>query len=94
MAAELSIAYHDLIFGQLLGKGSFGEVYAGRWHGLPVAIKRMTVAEWFKAHSAMEALMQEAQVLAKCRHPNVLSLYGVSLSVWMQVSRLGPSRCG
>ena len=43
-AAELlnawQIAPHDLWCGELLGRGGQADVFAGRWEGLPVAIKK------------------------------------------------------
>ena len=35
---ELSIPYKELVFGEKLGQGTFGQVYRGKWHG-DVAIK-------------------------------------------------------
>ena len=40
---ELSVKYTDIQFGQLIGRGSFGSVYQGRWKGKSVALKRISI---------------------------------------------------
>ena len=39
--AEFNIAYSELEFGKLLGKGSQGEVFRAKWRGSEVAVKKI-----------------------------------------------------
>ena len=40
---ELSVKYTDIQFGQLIGRGSFGSVYQGRWKGKSAALKCISI---------------------------------------------------
>ena len=35
------IAFEELTFGNVIGRGSFGEVHKGVWYGTTVALKRI-----------------------------------------------------
>jgi len=39
--AQWKVNYKDLVFGPMIGKGNFGEVYKGTWLGTDVAIKKL-----------------------------------------------------
>jgi len=38
-SVSFAIEYSQLCFGEILGRGAYGQVYAGTWQGRPVAIK-------------------------------------------------------
>ncbi|KAG2444602.1 hypothetical protein HXX76_001347 [Chlamydomonas incerta] len=60
-----------------LGKGTFGVVYRGLYKGEPVAIKTVMRGGHGKYElDALKSLLQEARILAKVRHPNVVTCYG------------------
>ena len=40
---ELLISSKEIQFGKLIGRGSFGSVYEGRWKGKEVALKRIEI---------------------------------------------------
>ena len=40
---DLSVPYKELQFKQVVGRGSFGEVYRGEWNGQDVALKRIAI---------------------------------------------------
>jgi len=65
--------------GDILSKsGGFSIIYKGRWHGTPVAIKKL-----FDPSNSPENLAEldnEVSKLGKLRHPNILSLLGVHRS--------------
>ncbi|RHN40695.1 putative protein kinase TKL-Pl-6 family [Medicago truncatula] len=64
-----------------LGSGTFGTVYHGKWRGTDVAIKRIKKSCFRGSISEQERLTlefwQEADILSKLHHPNVVALYGV-----------------
>ncbi|KAG2485131.1 hypothetical protein HYH03_016118 [Edaphochlamys debaryana] len=82
---------------KLLGKGGFGRVVEGRYQSLPVAVKLLdwggglgpaptspTPSQQEPPHRLLQAFQAEVEVLARCRHPNVVSL----LAVCVQPPRL------
>ena len=68
-----------------LGKGSFGSVYLGRWHGIPVAVKHCRALPSVggprggggNVHPAMVYFEQEMDSMSRLRHPNILMCMGV-----------------
>ena len=68
--------YLVIDWGQLLGRGSFAEVYAALYHGVPVAVKI------FNQHNdnieaAIESARQEISALSVLDHPNIIHFFGV-----------------
>jgi serine/threonine protein kinase len=63
--------------GEVLGKGSFGEVYRAYDPVLrrPVALKLRV----FRGGGAQSTFLAEARRLARVRHPNVLAVYGADV---------------
>ncbi|KAH3766375.1 Src tyrosine kinase 2 [Pelomyxa schiedti] len=59
-----------------LGEGSFGVVWRGLWKGIQVAVKRAKDCTPREGDEA-DCFMQEAAVLKRMRHPNVVSFYGI-----------------
>ncbi|GMT01019.1 hypothetical protein PENTCL1PPCAC_23193 [Pristionchus entomophagus] len=56
-----------------LGGGNFGTVYYGRWRGVvEVAIKSMRAG-----NTSVSQFLQEAAILKRCDHPNLVKLYAV-----------------
>lgn len=75
---EFELDFNELVFGEEVGRGSFGIVFHGRWRGTDVAIKQM------KSEAMTERELQdfetEASLMKSLRpHPNVVLLLGVSL---------------
>ena len=62
-----------------LGTGSSATVYAGTWGTQDVALKVTSVPRNSDARYIHECICQEVAVHFKCRHPNIISLYGISL---------------
>ena len=60
---------------RVIGRGGFGEVYAGLWHKTPVAFKKL-----FHQHMSrklQESFKRETTVLAALDHPNTVKMFGV-----------------
>jgi len=67
------IDYGDLEIGPLLGQGSIGRVFAGKWRGLLVAVKEVQ-------HNASESeIVAELSLLIRVRHPNLCLFMGLAM---------------
>lgn len=67
------ISRDTLTFEKRLGAGAFGEVWKGLWNGnTEVAIKTLKPGTM-----SPEAFLQEATIMKKLRHENLVSLYAV-----------------
>src|SRR5580658_7830171 len=64
---------------QALGQGSFGAVYRAWDPQLQreVAIKLLLPREGIDPEVQYRATLQEARLIARLRHPNIVSVYGV-----------------
>lgn len=54
---------------QVVGKGSFGTVYKGRWRGKFVAVKHLVT-------EVERSLSIEIRQMSRVNHPNIIKLYG------------------
>eukprot|EP01102_Stenamoeba_stenopodia_P005500 TRINITY_DN1622_c0_g2_i2.p1 TRINITY_DN1622_c0_g2~~TRINITY_DN1622_c0_g2_i2.p1 ORF type:complete len:1266 (-),score=432.26 TRINITY_DN1622_c0_g2_i2:37-3834(-) len=59
---------------ECLGKGSFGEVFRGRYQGRDVAVKKLLFTQ--VDDSALGDFKQEIALMSNLKHPNVLRLVG------------------
>ena len=66
----------ELISKQELGRGAFGAVYKADWVGAMVAVKELLNSNLNPR--AVTEFFNEVAVMADVRHPNVVSLYGIS----------------
>eukprot|EP00591_Stephanopyxis_turris_P004521 CAMPEP_0195523432 /NCGR_PEP_ID=MMETSP0794_2-20130614/22619_1 /TAXON_ID=515487 /ORGANISM="Stephanopyxis turris, Strain CCMP 815" /LENGTH=1279 /DNA_ID=CAMNT_0040653435 /DNA_START=162 /DNA_END=4001 /DNA_ORIENTATION=- len=60
-----------------IGAGSSGQVFKGRYAGFKVAVKELYSAQM---DNNMEESFQEAETLARLRHPNIVTFYGIGYS--------------
>eukprot|EP01133_Synstelium_polycarpum_P008918 gene8918-10450_t len=74
---EFEIDFKDLTFGEVIGKGYFGQVTRGRWNETEVAIKTIYRQE-FKTKTIVEMFQREVSVLSILRHPNIVQFLGAS----------------
>ena len=75
----------------LLGRGGFGEVYRGYCRGETVAIKTyLDVAGQSEPASQFKEIRQEAIVLQKISHPNLVGMVGICLRPLLLVLDLAP----
>ncbi|XP_057545534.1 uncharacterized protein LOC130824510 [Amaranthus tricolor] len=76
-----TIKNDDLEEIRVLGSGTYGAVYHGKWKGSDVAIKRIKASCFAGRPSERERLIadfwKEALILSSLHHPNVVSFYGI-----------------
>lgn len=72
-----------IVSDQILGRGSYGTVYAGQWVGTKVAIKKlhdiyfeMTASPEGRA-AVLRIFARELSLLFQLRHPNIVQFFGV-----------------
>ena len=73
------ISWDSLKVGALLGHGGYGDVYKATWHGKEVALKQLHLKTL--SPTLQEEFMREAEIMAQCQFPNVVSLYGICTEV-------------
>eukprot|EP00052_Salpingoeca_macrocollata_P028762 m.282412 g.282412 ORF g.282412 m.282412 type:complete len:1077 (+) comp22898_c3_seq22:1095-4325(+) len=66
----------DLEMGNELARGSFGAVYAGRWHDLTVAVKCLHGHLLELDASCAEEFDREVRLMKSIRHPNIVLFFG------------------
>jgi LIM domain kinase 1 len=64
----------EIDFENILGKGSFGNVYKGKWFGTEVAIKEMIEIE---DENIIKLISREISILRNVRHPNIIQFIGI-----------------
>lgn len=75
-AVDLTILPNEILLGERVGIGSFGEVHRGLWRGTTeVAVKRILDQEL--NDTILEEFALEVDIMRRLRHPNVLLLMGV-----------------
>jgi serine/threonine protein kinase len=68
----------QLEFGEPLGKGAAGTVYAAKYNGMDVAVKQLQVSSFDDTGETVTEAQSEAKVLGTFFHPNIIRFYGVA----------------
>ena len=77
---------------RIIGEGTFGRVWSAKWRSASVAVKEFVFAQAAVAgrssmqQEIVEEIIGEAGMMAILRHPNVLQLFGCSLTaqaIWI-----------
>ncbi|KAK4525777.1 hypothetical protein GAYE_SCF16G3686 [Galdieria yellowstonensis] len=75
------IDYKALKIGEPIGKGSFGTVSEGRYHGTRVAVKTIRrgdqAGDALATEESVEQFKKEAELNCKLRHPNIVLFMGI-----------------
>ncbi|KAK4744239.1 hypothetical protein SAY87_010551 [Trapa incisa] len=71
---ESEIQWEDLVIGERIGLGSYGEVYRADWNATEVAVKKFLDQDFSGA--ALEEFKQEVRIMRRLRHPNVVLFMG------------------
>uniref|UniRef100_UPI00398E93B6 kinase suppressor of Ras 2 n=1 Tax=Pristiophorus japonicus TaxID=55135 RepID=UPI00398E93B6 len=74
---EWDIPFEQLEIGELIGKGRFGKVYHGRWHG-EVAIRLIDIERDNEDH--LKLFKREVMAYRQTRHENVVLFMGACMS--------------
>lgn len=73
------VRYEDVVIGEKIGSGSFGEVKLGNYKGQKVAVKQLLKQKM--TDTALLEMRAESAMLSSLTHPNVLQFVGVCLRV-------------
>ncbi|KAJ7978065.1 MAP kinase kinase kinase-like protein [Quillaja saponaria] len=71
---ECEIPWEDLVVGERIGIGSYGEVYHADWNGTEVAVKKFLDQDFSGA--ALAEFKREVRIMRRLRHPNVVLFMG------------------
>jgi len=83
----LMIDPKEIVLSTVIGEGSFGRVWSGRWVRNDVAVKEFVFAQAaiegnsLQRGSIIEEIVGEACIMACLRHPKILQLYGCTLTM-------------
>jgi len=82
----------EIFLQRIIGEGTFGRVWSARWNSSSVAVKEFVFAQAAvigkssMQQQIIEEIVGEAGMMAILRHPNVLQLFGCSLTaqaIWI-----------
>ena len=82
----------EIFLQRIIGEGTFGRVWSAKWRSAKVAVKEFVFAQAAVAGKSsmqgeiVEEIIGEAGMMAILRHPNVLQLFGCSLTaqaIWI-----------
>lgn len=71
---DCEIPWEDLVIGERIGLGSYGEVYHADWNGTEVAVKKFLDQDFSGA--ALAEFKREIRIMQRLRHPNVVLFMG------------------
>ncbi|KAF7144268.1 hypothetical protein RHSIM_Rhsim05G0150000 [Rhododendron simsii] len=71
---QCEIPWEDLVMGERIGLGSYGEVYRADWNGTEVAVKKFLDQDFSGA--ALAEFRREVRIMRRLRHPNVVLFMG------------------
>jgi hypothetical protein len=76
---KVKLSMDELILEDLVGRGSFGDVYRARLHGTVVAVKRFVMGKGKSSLELKELFTKETEILKQLRHPNILFFIGCEI---------------
>ncbi|XP_037419748.1 serine/threonine-protein kinase EDR1-like [Triticum dicoccoides] len=72
--SECEILWEDLVIGERIGLGSYGEVYRADWNGTEVAVKKFLDQDFYG--DALDEFRSEVRIMRRLRHPNIVLFMG------------------
>lgn len=81
-------------FERKLGRGSFGEVWCGKWKGKEVAVKKFFLSIENISEKDIKNIKKEIEIIKKLKNENIIEYYGVhcennEVSIIMDYAKLG-----
>lgn len=73
---DKQLHFKDVIMGERIGRGSFGEVYSAMWFQTHVAVKKLPLEMLRSNANVLEEFNREINLLRALRHPNILQFLG------------------
>ncbi|KAJ0405099.1 hypothetical protein P43SY_000510 [Pythium insidiosum] len=74
---QARISLSDLLVGDKIGHGAYGEVFVGEYHSVPVAIKRLSPQHRHDI-KLLESFLNEAKLTASLQHPRIIHFVGIA----------------
>lgn len=74
------IDHNELEILEKIGKGSYGQVFKGRWLGQEVAIKHYDQRASKLKQKRLINFLKEVEIMTYLRHPNIVLFMGVCLN--------------
>ena len=74
------IDFNELEILEKIGKGSYGQVYKGRWLGQEVAIKDYGKKASSLKQKRIVNFLKEVEIMTYLRHPNIVLFMGVCIN--------------
>ncbi|XP_075520444.1 serine/threonine-protein kinase EDR1 isoform X3 [Primulina tabacum] len=71
---ECEILWENLVIGERIGLGSYGEVYHAEWNDTEVAVKKFLDQDFSGA--ALDEFKREVRIMRRLRHPNIVLFMG------------------
>ncbi len=70
-----SVVFEELVVGELLGVGNFGEVKRASWRGTDVAVK-IIYRKAFHDKDQRQLFQKEVDIISQLHHPNIVQFIG------------------
>ncbi|KAJ0410480.1 hypothetical protein ATCC90586_000650 [Pythium insidiosum] len=74
---QARISLSDLLLGDKIGHGAYGEVFVGEYRSVPVAIKRLSPQHRHDI-KLLESFLNEAKLTASLQHPRIIHFVGIA----------------
>eukprot|EP01114_Cavostelium_apophysatum_P015009 TRINITY_DN4008_c0_g1_i4.p1 TRINITY_DN4008_c0_g1~~TRINITY_DN4008_c0_g1_i4.p1 ORF type:complete len:1425 (+),score=391.51 TRINITY_DN4008_c0_g1_i4:717-4991(+) len=87
---QLRVEYSDLEMGDIIGKGSFGEIRTAIWRGEKIAVKQITTTSCEETLKAFREWRSEVSVMNGLHHENLIALRGFCLKPFCILMELAP----
>ncbi len=74
---DFIINYSNIVLGEKIGSGGFGDVFKAKWLGQDVAVKKLHMKNM--SDESEQEFKQESSIWQKLSHPNIVQLFGICI---------------